>query len=207
MYNILLTADRIHFTVVPSLVPVQSVLRHDMFTIYPTWIVARTNTSADGRSHPDESSSVVSCGFIGKTNELLQCLFAGTCSFTSNALNVATYTNLKDWRQNVDQYVFAEIHLYELFTFFGMGTRVWNLCKCCRFTLYTTATERVCLQWAARLVCQWLSYRLIRHKVTVFVVKRSRGNMLPVVMSVLQLRTFMNKTCSSTCSLDSWHEL
>jgi hypothetical protein len=49
----------------------------------------------------------------------------------------------------------------------------------------------VCLQYTVRLVCEWPSYRLIRRPVTGFVVRRSIGNTLPVLMSVLQLRTLM----------------
>lgn len=193
--NILLKTDQIHFTLAVS----SSVSTCSVRTAsrqMPTLITARTNTSADGESHPVESPRAFANGFKGMKNELMKRLFFVTCSWTPYALSVPKDKNRKDWRQTVvwlyvDKYVFANIHLYEFFPCFGMGTRAWNFCKYFRFTLYTTATERVCLQYTMRLVCEWQSYRLIRRPVTGFVLKRSRGDMLPVLMSVLQLHTLM----------------
>jgi len=97
-----------------------------MPTVYTTLIAARTNTSADGQSHPVESSRAVANSFIGMKSELLKCLFFVTYSWTADALSVPTDKNLKNWRQNVvwlcvDKYVFAEIHLCELSPLFWYG--------------------------------------------------------------------------------------
>jgi hypothetical protein len=114
-----------------------------MPTVYPTLIIARTNTSADGQSHPVESSRAVANSFKGMKNELMMCLFFVTRCWTPYALSVSTDKNLKDWRRAsfccTSTHTFSRKFVYmNFFPCFGMGTRAWNLCKYFRFTLYNS---------------------------------------------------------------------